>query len=84
MLYLPMVIGYNFIIQPYKTSTMSNQDKLQSLEDNSRTLGFLSVFFDFSVYDAKDSLLIKKGLEFIQELTQTYIAFENGFNPDNS
>ena len=61
---------------------MSNPEKLKSLEDNSKTLHFLTDFFDFSVYDAKDALLIKKGLEFIQELTQTYIAFENGFNPD--
>jgi len=58
--------------------------KIESLAKNITAIRTAMTKFDYSVFTPKDALSIKNGLEWIAELCQIYIDFENGYDPDNN
>lgn len=57
--------------------------KIEILARNISAIRYASDKLDLSVIDPRDSLEIKTKIEYVADLLQTYIDFENGFNPDN-
>ena len=56
--------------------------KIETLARNISVIRNASNKLDLSAIDAKDALAIKEKIEYVTELFQVYIDFENGFNPD--
>ena len=57
--------------------------KIETFARNIAVIRNASAKFDFSVFAPKDVLEIQSRLEYITELCQCYIDFENGSVPDS-
>lgn len=57
-------------------------NKIEVLAKNISIVRNALAKIDFAVIDSKDACGMKKELNWIAELFQIYIDFENGFDPD--
>lgn len=57
--------------------------KIETLAKNISIIRNATSDFDFSHLDPRDALSIKEHLEWITNLCQVYIDFENGFSSAN-